>query len=69
MTFNSITTTQLVTFTARGPTPTPVPTGLQATAIDYICDPLYRLTRATHTRSFAASYVHSYDAAGFKTPS
>ncbi len=62
VTYNSITTTQSVTFTMTGPTPTPTPTGVEQVAIDYTYDPLYRLTRANYTGSLAASYAYSYDA-------
>ncbi len=64
VTYNSLTTTQAVTFTVMGPTPTPTPTGVEQVAIDYSYDPLYRLTRASYTGSLAASYTYSYDAVG-----
>jgi RHS repeat-associated protein len=64
VTYNSITSTQAVSFTVSGPTPTPPPTGVEQVAIDYSYDPLYRLTRATYSGSLAASYAYSYDAVG-----
>ncbi len=64
VTYNSITSTQLVTFSVTGPTPTPPPTGVEQVAIDYSYDPLYRLTRATYSGSLAASYAYRYDAVG-----
>jgi RHS repeat-associated protein len=64
VTYNSITSTQLVTSSVTGPTPTPPPTGIEQVAIDYSYDPLYRLTRATYSGSLAASYAYSYDAVG-----
>ncbi len=64
MTYNSLTTTQSVTFTLTGPTPTPPPEGVEQISIDYGYDPLYRLTRATYAGSFASTYYYSYDAVG-----
>jgi RHS repeat-associated protein len=64
VTYNSITSTQAVSFTVTGPTPTPPPTGIEQVAIDYNYDPLYRLTRAQYSGSLAASYAYSYDAVG-----
>ncbi len=64
VTYNSITTTQSVTFTVTGPPPTPTPTGVEQVAIDYSYDPLYRLTRANYSGSFAKSYAYTYDAVG-----
>ena len=64
MNYNSITSTQSVTFSVSGPTPTPPPTGVEQVAIDYSYDPLYRLTRAQYSGSLAASYAYTYDAVG-----
>ncbi len=67
MTYNSITSTQPVTFSVTGPTLTPTPTGVEQVAIDYTYDPSYRLTRAQYAGGVAQSYAYSYDAVGNRT--